>query len=258
MPYAHEHHGLRREVRRGAAATLNYWPKVDGANVIVTSATVSTPASGVVITPWPPPPATAAYSRLDITVPAQAELAENVALELTWAGALGAGRGQVVFDVVRNPCGLLVSLNQLVTRRPDALRILRRIGEFLATLNTPATALTPEETAGIIAASARVELQDKLRAAARELASARPSLILDQDRLVRAETALTLAHMYEAVCKDPTGGTDDDSAQARQWRAEFATAWTEMGPLAVDADGDGVTDADLEAPASAIIFTKRV
>ena len=96
-----------------------------------------------------------------------------------------------------------------------------------------------------------------MRLAARGLDAGRPALILDRDRLMRGETALALAHVYEAIAKDPAAGTDDDSSQARKWRADYERAWTELGPLAVDADEDGVVDTDLQAPAAGIIRTVR-
>lgn len=241
------------------------WPKFKGANVLVVSASSSV-GTTVITDVLDSDNITPLYSYVTITVDAghAANLGENFAAHLEWANSGHSGREVFVYDVVRSPIGSLVSLNLLRGKRPGIVPILTRIGQMLSP--PPSTALTPEEVAGVFAAEARVELQDRLRLGARQLKSnakgfnepiGRFSLILDRDRLCRVETSLTLALAYESVAKDPLKGTDDDSAQARAWRDSYEKAWKAMGNLTVDEDQDGVADTDLESPSMGIVNTTR-
>lgn len=250
MPFTREYAGVRRELEINQPGTLYLWPKRDGESVIVQTAVASIGAATLTTIGSP-----AAYSRINVALLAESELAEDRPLEVTWTMADGfRGKSVCVYDVVRSPCGPLVSLNQLQEARPDILRILTRIGAMLSP--PPATALTAEAVAGIYSARARVELQDRLRIAALGLEVARPALHLDRDRLPRVETSLALAKVYEAIAKDPTAGTDDDSAQARAWRADYERGWEQLGPLLVDTDQDGDGD-EHQKPSADVIYTKR-
>jgi hypothetical protein len=252
--YSREYPGVRREIEHNAGGYFDLWPKLNGVNVRATAVVSCSVGSAVCVDIMDG--ATPVYSRLRVTITAgQApERGENFPVEVAWTGpASTSGREVVVYDVVRNPCGPLVSLNLARQGRPGVYAICERNGKELS-----ATPLTPDEACGIYAASARVELQDKLRLAAAGLTATRPALILDRDRLLRAEVALTRAHVYESVAKDPVAGTDVDSAQARFWRAAFEVAWQQMGPLAVDADPeDGAADSALQKPAGGAVRTHR-
>lgn len=245
MAYTSEYQGVRREVKRNTTGLLVFWPKYNGQNVTPLSATPSIGSAAI------------NGQSIEVTLVAESDYAEDRPITVAWTAAAGAsGSIAAVYDVVRTPMGSLVSLNQLWEQRPEVHGILTRIGQLLSP--PPATALTPEATAGIYAAKARVELQDRLRAAARDADVSRLALILDRDRLVRAETALALAHVYEAVAKDPLRGTDNDSAQAQAQRAEWERAFAAIGPLATDTDQDGATDTDRTDPNPGVIHTRRV
>lgn len=257
--------GLRRELVLGVGGSMVVWPKVNGVNVVVTEATASQGVATVTT------PVDLGYSYVTVTfgageVPGLGDAANpqrttDLPLTVGWTGPAGAGFEVVVYDVVRVPFPPAVGLNLLRVQRPAIREVLARLGEELAYPDTP---LDPETVAGIYAAEARVELQDRLRAAAIEAQTSRPALYLDRDRLTRAEVALTLAHIYEAIAKNPRGvglagsSIDDDSAQAQAWRTRYDEAFAGLGPLAADLDGDGTKDADLARPTIGVIVTRRI
>ena len=252
--YTREFPGVRREVEKGVGGVTSVWPKLKGQNVVVDTATASVGTVAIVDIPS----ATPEYSRLDVSIPQGAALdyEEDLPMEVNWETEDGdTGREVIVFDVVRSPIGLLVSANAMRERRPSLGKVLTRLGVMRG--EEADAALTPEQGAAIYSAQARVELQDRLRVAARGLAGGRPALILDRDRLLRAETHLAVALCYEAIAKDPANGTDEDSSQARQQREAYNKAWEDLGPMAVDDDQDGVTDAAKPSPTINLILTRR-
>lgn len=268
--YTREFAGVAREVQKGVGGVVSLWPKLNGVNIVVSSATSSRGTVDAVDLPSMSP----AYSRLDVTLgPGDAtDYGESNELYCDWSNSDGSGRELVTYDVVRSPIGLLVSANQMRERRPSLQKVLTRLGALL--VEPDDTAMPPEEVAAIYSATARVELQDKLRNSVRDLAlpggsspvavgtslslaTMRCALVTDRARLLRAETALAVCHCYEAIAKDPLAGKDEDSAQAIYWRREYERAWKELGPLAVDLDQDGNSDQQLQSPAIGLIVTHR-
>jgi hypothetical protein len=252
--YSKEFPGLAREVQKGVGGVVRLWPKVDGVNVLVGSVVPSIGTAAVVDLPA----TSSEYSRVDVTLaPGDCpEYREREPLELRWSGDAGSGVESVTYDVVRSPLGLLVSLNQLREGRPGLLAVLTRLGQMLVE-GTDEEPLAPQDVAPIYAAKARVELQDRFRQACRDEEINRLSLVIDRDRFLRSETALALAHCYEAVAKDPRAGTDLDSKQAAHWRLAWEEAWKALGPLAIDEDQDGEPDAIRKNPSIGLVKTYR-
>lgn len=241
MAYQREYQGVRNEVPLGRSGTVTIWPKVQGQNV-TPEAPVSTTVGAAAIS----------GDTVIVTLPAATDVSEGNELEVSWTLSGTTYKSVTLYDVVRVPYEPVVSLNQMQEDRPDVTRILDRIASTLNSASPP----TAEETASIYVARARVEIQDRMRQAARGLGVDRPSLLFDPARLGRAERALALAYIYGAIARDPDGGTDDDSSYYRHCRAVFEKAWGELGPVPADIDGDGETDTT-SLPTPGAVLTSR-
>lgn len=263
--FSRENDELRRELRLSVAGTLRWWPKLDGANVLLSTTggevsviikdpggstiqTISDATSGVTDIGSP-----AEYSYLDISASAISVLDEDYSAHITWRqrGASVDYLDVIWFDVVRWPWGQpSVSLNDMLEERPDAADILLRHGLRLGYSSATAAATM----AGVYAVRARVELDAKIRdtiEADRVRASetstgqgggdryTRPNLVLNRERLSRVERKLAMRLLFAADMGDPEGG-DESAGLFRFYDAEAERAWRSVGPLKYDGPSEDI------------------
>lgn len=260
MQYVRELDDLPWEVRRGAAAVLRYWPKVDGRNVAVSATAghcryaVYSPQGSVVQGEANVTPTTInGRSALDLAIPAIATLDERYQVRVYWRPSGGAATTEVfdvrLFDVVLWPFGgPATSLNDLLELRADARDVLDRMGQRLG--YAPGDEAR-EYAAAICAVHGRIALEARVRdAVAQDARSApsetvattsrasrytRPALILDRARLARCERMEAMAHAYRSIALGPEESDDPASQAYRHFRDGAGLAWQQVGPLAYDA-----------------------
>jgi hypothetical protein len=259
MLYVRELDDLPWEVRRGAAAVLRYWPKVDGRNVVASATAghcryaIYSPQGGVVQGEANVAPTTVnGRSALDLAVPAIATLDERYQVRVYWRPSGGAATSEVfdvrLFDCVLFPFGgPSTSLNDLLELRADARDVLDRMGQRLG---YAAGDEAREYAAAICAVHGRIALEARVRDAvatdARNAPSEtrpgtvqrsrfmRPALILDRARLARVERMEAMAHAYRSIALGPEESDDPASQAYRHFRDGAGLAWQQVGPLAYD------------------------
>ncbi len=251
MAFARELDELRQEVRKDASGTISFWPKVDGENVAVTSATAAVyDCDGNVLqaTASLTPTDVGGVDRFDKTVNAISTLNEDYRVEFTWIYNGVTRVNHVYFDIVLYPFGQpSVSLNDLLEQRPDSAETLERLGLQLGYTLSDAQ----EKMAAILAVRARVELdailrkqltdywqslstEDQFRHGSRY---SRPHLILNRERLNRAERMLAMKALYESDMVDAEG-VEASSSLYRLYEQKVNAAIMGLGPLKFDHDPD--------------------
>lgn len=241
MAFIRENDDLRREAPHGHPTTFRYWPKVDGANVLVetdsASAELYDPSGAALgalevtestVEVDPGEEDTAEVSRLDLSIPAGLALAEDYQVQLTYQVDSEPLRDAFTFDVVlyplRSACTL--SLNDLAEVRPDVIEVLDRQGRRLGYADAGQT------MAAIYSTRALIEIDGRLRDLIAQARDTRPALLVNRERLLRPLRYTALRMVFEAESSNPTeDGTDEASGLARHYRAEAESAWRGVGPL---------------------------
>lgn len=256
--FSRELDDLRREVRFGAAGSLRYAPKVDGANVVVTElryalfdaqgASVQSATTGTVtmVTDGEDPPSNL-YSLVDLSVPSGLDLAEHYRAEIAFDVGAATHADSIEFDVVRYPIrdACMLSLNDFREARPDVVDILTRQGLRLGY----AEASAPVQMAAIYSVRSLIALDARLRdRLLHESASGgRPALVLNRERLLPFLRAYALREVMLAETSDPEG-QDEASGLFRHYRDEAEAQWRGLGPLRfMDAT------AQAAAPAASVV-----
>lgn len=282
MAYARELDELRQEVRQGAAGTVVFWPKIDGANVLASSTAghatfeVFKPDGTSIEGPSNFSPTTVDdISKFSITISAISDLDEDYYVKIVWRqnGTSVVRNDYVYFDVVLWPFGgTRISLNDLLEERPDVGLILDRHGVLLGY----ATGDTAKETAAAIySVKAAVELDALIRSTVASDAAAhsvpdqnstgyvtqrkytRPNLILNRNRLVRVERYLAMREIYKADCNNPEDDEEESAGLYRTYRDLADQAWSMVGPLKYDAVEDMAPD-DTLTELGKVFYQRRV
>ena len=250
MSFIRENDLLRPELLLNAAETLSVWPKRDGRNVQVTSASFEVldpdgvtvrQASGAA-TLSTVTQGTRTVSRIDCSVAAIALADEDYQLKVSWADATVTGSELVTFDVCVAPLGSLLSLSDLAELQPDLPDALERLG---VRLGYPDGQDAKEYAAGIYLTQARQRLQSRLQARAAADDSIRPYMIIDRRAVAAVERMFAMVAIYEAL-----GGVTDDitddaaSLQLRHWAGRAESDWAAlrfkyMAPDATDTSPTG-------------------
>jgi hypothetical protein len=270
MGYVRELDDLPWEVRRSAAATLYYWPKVDGANVSVSATAtdnqyeVLSPSGTVVQARGNATVASiGGVSRLALAIPAITTLDERYQVRVYWR-QLGSAVEQFdlrLFDVVLWPYNQpQCSANDLLEYRADAGQYLLQLGRRLFAADGDEAV---ERAAAVCAVHGLLAVHGRIRDAVvmqqathsetrastnQRTARNRAALILDRTRLKPVEAWESLVHLYRAMAVQPgEAGSDTASAVHRTCADAAAHAWQMVGPLAYDAgenlqDGAEITD----------------
>lgn len=274
MAYARELKGLRKEMRQGVATTFEFWPKINGANVLASSTggdctwqvfdTGGTSIEG----PTNVTPTTVDdISRLDIPAAAISTLDENYWIVVLWKenGSSFQRSDVIYFDVVLYPYGNpSVSLNDLYEERPGVDEILDRLGQRLG---YTAGDTAKETMAAIYAERALVELDSLIRNQInldaisaiesfpnRNSGRTRPNLILNRERLNRVERKLALREIYRA---DMTGDDDESTVLFEHYKEAAAQAWASIGPLTYDTNEDLYPDS-IKDDIGRVVVQRRV
>jgi hypothetical protein len=281
MVYIRELDDLPWEVRRSTSTTLNYWPKVDGRNVVVTSDAgvnryeVYDPSGGLVQGSTALTPTTVSgVSRFSLAIPSIATLDERYQVRVYFRET-GAGTPEQLdvrlFDVVLWPFGgPQVSLNDMLEQRAD---VRQRLNEMGTRLGYAAGDAAQEYAAAICAVAGRIALEARVRDAVVQDARShsettaprtgvaarytRPALVIDRQRLKRVELYEALAHLYRSQALQPEDGTDPASAAYRLYRDQSGVAWGQVGPLAYDAGETLQPSGELSDPGRVTYRTRR-
>lgn len=269
MPFYNHYDRIRAEVTKDVGGTVSFWPRVDGVgNVEVDSATYTLldPAGAVIATGSATLTEIGALTtvhRLDVSVSAAqaATLDEGYQCRFVWTADDHDVTNRVdliLWDVVRFPftSNPLTSLSDLQAIRPTIDERLERFAQPLGLVTDAA-----EQAAMVFGHQARAELYAWIKAAAVELRTTRPALILDRQPLAQIEAYLALAKVFEADAAGPSavddGGADDEaSGLARFYRGMAMAAWRAIQPLSYDRDEDGIEDEQLRPGSSAIVTVR--
>lgn len=256
---------IRQEVRSGTAGPVLMQLDNEVASatfrVLTPEGDVALGATSATVTQYGTPP----RSRLSCSVPTSLALGEGYQLEVTHGSTVEL----TFFDVVLRPLGRVPSLDDVLQIRTQAASAIEAAAHRLG--------VSPEDyVTQTLGDRARGWLEGMLRStlyppddpksdyhwaypAMRtydgRVIQRRPYAILDTDRIHRVEVLLSVAALYESM----KGGGEDDSARTlyNDYMQEAQSMLRSIGPIRLDIDGDGSTDAE-QQPSGASLHMQRV
>ena len=245
MTFAFENDLLHPEFAISAAGSLQVWPKVDGQNVQVTSASFevlkpdgSTSVETGTITPATVALGNRSVSRLDVTIAGIAQPDEDYQASVSWVYNGKTYTDTVLFDVCFRPLGSTVALSDLLEVKPDVSDDLERLAMLLG---YPSGQEGLEAAARVYGARGRLTLQMRLRARSREDDQIRPHMLIDtRGPLALVERYFTLVAIYESL-----GGTTeelDERNESRALRQAISGADATWGAMRVTYTAHDATD----------------
>lgn len=246
------------EVRRGAsAASISYWPKVEGeGNVSVDDgALIAAPTysifapDGTRIALNLQPTIVArgeglAYSELVCPIDASNEetyqLLENYRIDITWRSSIDPGvprLSSVRFSVVREPWIPEISMNDLMEEFADARQFVE--GQAAALDD----ARTADQHASLLGVRAWTEVYFKIQKRVKAEKKIYPRLILDRLKVKAIVSARALHVLFRGE-----GGGEPARTLAVDWKGVADERFNDLGELEYDDDDDGVEDTIVRAP----------
>lgn len=224
MSYINEGINQRAEVLSDAVDSIVYFPKLDGANVTPSSATVKvlSPSGGQLVAEAVVVPG--ANGRLTLSqlwALATYYLAEDYVALFTYVSGGVSYSERVFFDVVKTKLLCQISHTDLLDTYPD-------LEEHLSAIN--------EADSSKMIRRAWSEMLDRLRSAGN-----RPSLILDVRRLTNPGIELALHYVALALEKDPG---DVWNERKKEHRERYNAGWNGLGQLKYDITEDGLADKE--------------
>jgi hypothetical protein len=209
VPFVHEGSRSKLELVRGLAATVAYWPRVDGQLVAAAAPVVRVydPAGALLAEPAAAVQPNKSVT-FDWTPPATADLAEDYRYEIDYTVG-GKPRKDVVYlDVCRVSLACPIDQNQLEALEPD-------LPKWLAARNIS------DAQRWIV--RAWDDILGRIRAA-----GFRPALVTDRHVFAAAATELALVKVLTTLIRQP----DDLWDRKRELHEDdYEAAWAAIGAL---------------------------